>query len=246
MAYCANPDCPAQRFERLVHFASQGGMDIRGLGPSTLQKMIDATLISDAPDLYVLTEDQLAQLPGFKDKSIQNLLAAIEASKQRSFERVLFALGIRHVGEGVAQLLAAHFHEIDNLLNATQEETAAVPGIGPEIASSIHSYCHDPASRELVSRLRHAGLRMKAEAEAPRSGPLTGKTFLITGTLESMARGAAEKWIHEKGGKVVGSVSRKLDYLIVGAEPGSKLARARELGVKEISEADLISMAGGK
>lgn len=244
MAYCTNPDCPAQRFENLVHFASQGGMDIRGLGPSTLQKMIELELIRDASDLYSLDAKQAALLPGFKEKSIRNLLDSIQASKQRPFEKVLFALGIRHVGEGIAALLAAHFHNIDALLHAREAEIAAVPGIGPEIARSVHSFFADSASRKLVEALRKAGLRMKGEKPAPRQGALAGKTFLITGSLESMPRSAAEEWIRNRGGALLGSVSKKLDYLVVGSEPGSKLDKARKLGVTELDEKELLKMGG--
>jgi DNA ligase (NAD+) len=242
MAYCLNRDCPAQRFEQLKHFVSQGAMDIRGLGPSTLEKLSELELIEDAADIYSLTETGIGRLPGFKEKSIHNLLGAIEASKERPFENVLFALGIRHVGEGIAGLLTAHFHAMHSLMQADEEEIAGVMGIGAEIAKSVHDYFDDPKNRAFIQKLQDAGLKMKAEKRPAREGPLAGKTFIITGTLESMRRSAAEKWIEERGGTILSAVSKKLDYLVVGAEPGSKLAKARKLGVKEITEKNLFEM----
>jgi DNA ligase (NAD+) len=242
MAYCTNRDCPAQMREGLAHFVSRGAMDIRGLGYSTLVKMIELGLIKNGADLYALTEDQIAKLPGFKEKSIANLLASLEASKQQPFENVLMALGIRHVGEGVANLLLDSFPDIDSLINASQEEIASIGGIGPQIAASIYEWFQDPRNRKLVERLREAGLKMKRVKRAPKSGPLQGKSFIITGTLDSMKRSAAEKWIEEQGGSVLSSVSKKLDYLVVGADPGTKVAKARKLGVKEITEKQLFDM----
>jgi DNA ligase (NAD+) len=242
MAYCVNRDCPAQLFESLNHFVSSGAMDIRGLGPSTIYKLLELGLIRNAADLYSLTDEHLAQLPGFKEKSIRNLRSAIEQSKRRPFENVLFALGIRHIGEGVAALLAQHFHDIDRLLNASEEEISGIMGIGPRIAKSVYDYFKDPRNRELVDRLRGAGLKMSREERAIKRGPLLGKTFIITGKLDTMPRSAAEKWIQERGGTVLPSVSKKLDYLVVGAEPGSKLAKARKLGVSEITEKKLFEM----
>jgi len=242
MAYCVNRDCPAQIFEGLNHFVSRGAMDIRGLGPSTIWKLLELGFIHNAADLYSLTEEQLAQLPGFKDKSIHNLQAAIEESKNRPFENVLFALGIRHIGEGVAALLTAAFHNIDGLMNATEEDISGILGIGPRIAHSVYEYLGDPINETLVKRLRDAGLKLEREERAVKHGPLLGKSFIITGKLESMPRSAAEKWIEERGGAVLASVSKKLDYLVVGEDPGSKLAKAQKLGVRTITEKQLFEM----
>ena len=242
MAYCINRECPAQVFEGLNHFISRGAMDIRGLGPSTVWKMLELGFIHNAADLYSLTEEQLAQLPGFKEKSIRNLQAAIAESRKRPFENVLFALGIRHIGEGVAALLIENFHDLDALLNASEEDIGSIMGIGPRIAHSVYEYFRDPQNRGLVERLRKAGLKMQREARAIKSGPLTGKTFIITGKLETMPRSSAEKWIEEQGGSVLASVSKKLDYLVVGADPGSKLAKAQKLGVPTITEKQLFDM----
>ena len=242
MAYCVNRECPAQIFEGLNHFVSRGAMDIRGLGPSTIWKLLELGFIHNAADLYSLTEEQLAQLPGFKEKSIQNLQAAIEDSKKRPFENVLFALGVRHIGEGVAALLTETFSDINSLMNASEEEIAGIMGIGPRIAESVYKYFQDAQNRKLVERLRKAGLKMEREKRVSKNGPLIGKTFIITGKLERMPRSAAEKWVEERGGTVLSSVSKKLDYLVVGEDPGSKLAKARKLGVIEITEKQLFEM----
>ncbi|MBI4456307.1 MAG: NAD-dependent DNA ligase LigA [Acidobacteria bacterium] len=245
MAYCVNRECSAQEFERLKHFVNQRAMDIRGLGPSTLQKMLDLDLIGDAADLYNLKAAQLARLPNFKEKSIRNLLAALEESKQRPFENVLFALGIRHVGEGIATVLMENFHNIDSLMRASEEGIAAIPGIGPEIARSVSEYFRDEKNKQFIEKLRKAGLKIEMKERPALLGPLSGKTFIITGKLDSMPRSTAEKWIEERGGIVLDSVSRKLGYLVVGADPGSKLGKARKLGIKEITEKQLLKMAGG-
>jgi DNA ligase (NAD+) len=242
MAYCVNRDCPAQIFESLNHFVSRGAMDIRGLGPSTIWKLLELGFIHNAADFYSLTDEQLAGLPGFKEKSIRNLQAAIIDSKKRPFENVLFALGIRHIGEGVAALLTQTFHDIDSLMNASEPEIAGIMGIGPRIAESVYNYFQDAQNRKLVERLRKAGLKMEREKRVIKSGPLIGKTFIITGKLERMPRSAAEKWVEERGGTVLSSVSKKLDYLVVGSDPGSKLAKARKLGVAEITEVQLFEM----
>jgi len=242
MAYCVNRDCPAQIFEGLNHFVSRGALDIRGLGPSTIWKLLELGFIRNAADLYSLSEEQLGQLPGFKEKSIKNLQEAIEESKKRPFENVLFALGIRHIGEGVAALLTNTFHDIDGLLNASEEDVSGIMGIGPRIAHSVYEYLNDSRNRALVERLRDAGLKMEREERAVKRGPLLGKSFIITGKLETMPRSAAEKWIEERGGTVLPSVSKKLDYLVLGEDPGSKLARAQKLGVPTITEKKLFEM----
>ncbi|HMG35087.1 MAG TPA: NAD-dependent DNA ligase LigA [Blastocatellia bacterium] len=243
MAYCTNRDCPAQILEGLAHFVSRGAMDIRGLGYSTIQKLVELGLVKNSADLYALSDEDIARLPGFKEKSVANLRAAIEDSKKRPFESVLLALGIRHVGEGIAALLVDHFPDVDKLLEATEEDIGSVSGIGPQIAASVFEWLRDSRNRKLLERLRDAGLQMKHKQRKPKSGPLEGITFIITGKLESMTRSAAEKWIEEHGGVVLPAVTKKLTYLVVGEDPGSKLAKARKLGVKEITEKQLFSLA---
>ena len=245
MAYCTNKACPSQRFESLNHFVSQGAMDIRGLGAQTISKLVELGLIEEPPDFYSLDEERLARLPGFKEKSIQNLLASIEESKSRPFPRVLFALGIRHVGERVAGLLADHFRSIDSLLAASEEEISEIPGIGPEIAASVYGFFQEEANRELISGLRAAGLQFSSsEPSIKQEGPLVGKTFVITGTLPTLSRNEATDLIESAGGKVTSSVSAKTDFLLTGESPGSKLKKAEELGIRQISEEELREMVG--
>jgi DNA ligase (NAD+) len=241
MAYCVNPKCPAQRFESLKHFVDV--MDTRGLGPSTLTKLLELGLVQDAADLYSLKDEQLAQIPNYREKSIQNLRNALDRSKQRPFATVLFALGIPHVGEGAATLIADHFQSMERLMSARSQDIGEVSGVGPQIAENVSEFFQNGGNQRLVKRLAQAGLQMKREKMSPRTGPLQGKSFIITGKLQSMGRGAAESWIESLGGHVLASVSRKLDYLIVGADPGSKLARARQLGIREISEQELLNLA---
>ncbi|GAB4240137.1 MAG: NAD-dependent DNA ligase LigA [Acidobacteriota bacterium] len=246
MAYCSNRRCPAQRLEALKHFVSREAMDIRGLGPQTLEKLVEAGLVQDPADLYRLTKEDLLKLPGFQEKSAENLLRSLEESKQQPFERVLFALGIRHVGATVARLLVERFPDIDSLARASVEELEAIPGVGPEIARSVHSYFQVPENRDLVRRLREAGLQFAAEARQPQAGPLAGKSFVITGTLPGVSREEAKEFIRSRGGMVRDSVSRATDYLVVGENPGSKLAKAQQLGVKILSWEELQALARGE
>ncbi len=240
MAYCRNPRCPAQRLEMLKHFVCQGAMDIRGLGPQTLEKMIDLALIDSASDLYDLSAEQLARLPNFKDKSISNLLAGIEASKLRPFARVLFALGIRHVGESIAQLLASAFGAVDAILSASEEEISRIQGVGPEIAHSVRSWFDNEDNLSLVRKLREAGLQFEGPRKpAAAEETFSNKTFVITGTLPTLSRKEATELIERHGGKVISSISSKTTYLLVGSEPGSKLQKARELGIPQITEGEL-------
>jgi len=245
MAYCTNRTCPSQRFESLNHFVSQGAMDIRGLGAQTISKLLELRLIEDAADLYSLKEEDLARLPGFKEKSIQNLLSSIQESKTRPFPRVLFALGIRHAGERVAGLLADHFRDIDSLLAASEEEISDIPGIGPEIAASVYGFFQEETNRQLIGRLTGAGLQFSSgEMKVKQEGPLVGKTFVITGTLPTLSRNEATELIESAGGKVTSSVSARTDFLLIGESPGSKLKKAEELGIRQISEEELRGMVG--
>jgi DNA ligase (NAD+) len=245
MAYCRNPHCPAQRLESLIHFVSQGAMDIRGLGPQTIEKMLDLQLISDASGLYALTSEQLAILPNFKEKSIRNLLDSIERSKSRPFDRVLFALGIRHVGESIAGLLASSFGSMESLMQAAEESISSVAGIGPEIARSVRSYLEIEDNRQLIQRLRSAGLRFETEIKGrSQDGPFSGLSFVVTGTLPVMSRKDAGDFIEQRGGKVMSAVSAKTSFVVVGTDAGSKLAKASALGIRQLTEEELRKMAG--
>ena len=244
MAFCPNVACPAQRLERIRHFVSRGAMDIRGLGVQTIQKLLDLELIGDAADLYFLTFEQLQDLPGYKDKSIGNLLASLGASKRQPFSRVLFALGIRHIGESVAVLIVNHFGSMEALQQADPESIAHINGIGPEIALSLRGYLDQAQNQEFLEKLVQAGLRFEAEQADRGQRRLEGKTFVMTGTLPNVSRGQARELIQSEGGKMTSSVSSRTDYLVVGENPGSKLDRARSLGVEELDERGLLRLSG--
>jgi len=243
MAYCTNRNCPAQRFESLRHFVSRGTLDIRGLGQKTILKLLELQLIQDPGDIYSLGADDLGRLDGFKEKSIENLREGIRQSRQQPYPRVLFGLGIRHVGESIAGLLAKEFRTIDVLMEAAEEEVAGVLGVGPEIARSVRQHFSVPENRLLVRKLEKAGLQLRLDEEVTRTpGTLAGKTFVLTGTLPGLSRQEASERISLHGGRVVSSVSFRTDYVVVGAEPGAKLQMAQELGVAILGEDELKEM----
>ena len=242
--YCENAECPAQILGRLIHFASRGAMDIAGLGEQSVQQLVEAGLLQNIADIYDLHRhrDALLSLDRMGEKKVDNLLAGIEQSKEQPTSRVLYAIGIRHVGTTIAKMLIDHFSSIEALSNATMEQIDDVPGVGPEIASSVHAYFRIASNRTMLERLRRAGLKF---AEAPKeviaSDFFAGKTFVLTGTLGSMTRDEAKEKIEQRGGKVGGSVSKKTDYVVAGAEAGSKLAKAEELGVAILDEQAFLS-----
>ncbi len=241
MLYCPNGACPARIYWGLVHFASRGAMDIRGLGEATVQQLLEAGPVQDVGDLYSLTTEQLLQLEGFQQKSAENLIAGIEASKDRGLARVLFGLGVRHVGQTAAELLARAFGTMDHLLEASAEDFAAVHGIGLTTAQALASYLAEPRNRETTEKLRVAGVRLSEDDVAPAEGPLSGLCFVITGTLPTLARKEATALIEQAGGRVAGSVTRKTDFVVVGEDAGSKLERAQELGIPQLTEAELLT-----
>lgn len=241
VARCPNPDCPAQALERVVHFASRGAMDIEHLGYATAQALLDRGLIRGPSDVFFLTEADLAGLPGYKERSIRNLLAAIEAAKDRPLDRLLYGLGIRHVGATAARRLADAFGSIDAIARASVEEIAAVEGVGPTIGRAVREAFDRPAMQALVEDLRRAGVRLTEERKGTE-GPLSGKTFVITGTLAGMSREAAKARIEALGGKVASSVSSRTSYLVVGEGPGSKLEKAEKLGVPRLDEARFVEL----
>ncbi len=245
MAYCTNRRCPAQSIEALKHFASRGAMDIRGLGAQTVEKLLDLKLIEDPADLYFLKAEDLSKLPNFKEKSVSNLLNSIEQSKGQPFTRVLFALGIRHLGETMSELLARAFPDIDSLVAASEEEISSVHGIGPEIARSVREHLAVEGNWTLIEKLKSAGLqlRMGRETLVPE-GLLEGKSFVITGRLPTLSRKQASDLIKTRGGKVISSLSSKTDFLVVGDHPGSKYEKARQLGVPTLSQEGLMEMMG--
>lgn len=241
---CVNIDCPARLFESIMHFASRGAMDIEGLGPATISELREKGYIRTVEDIYYLTPEQLFNLTNFKDKSVANMMNSIEESKQKPLSRLLFGLGIRHVGSHVAEVLARRFRSMERLEEVGAEELLAIEEVGPTIAESVEAFFDLPRNREVIERLRTAGVNMEEEVEEGPQ-PLQGLTFVLTGGLESMSREEATRAIEEKGGKVSSSVSRKTDYVASGSEPGSKHDKAVQLGVKIIGESELLDMLKG-
>jgi DNA ligase (NAD+) len=245
MTYCPNAACPARIYWGVVHFAGRAAMDIRGLGERTVQLFLDEGLIRDVGDLYALDADRLVGLEGFQRRSAENLVAAIETSKRQGLARVLFGLGIRHVGEIAAQTLARAFGSMDRLVAASVEELAAVHGIGTVMAEAVARFLAEPSNRAVIEKLRAAGVVLEEEARAtPAEGPFKGLTVVITGTLPTLSRKQAAELVERAGGRVAGSVTKNTDYLVVGEDAGSKLARARELGIAELTEDELLQRAG--
>jgi len=234
---CPNVHCPARCRERLRFFASRGAMDIEGLGDKLVEQLVERGLARDYADLYSLTVDQLEGLERMGRKSAESLVREIAESKGRGLVRVLNALGIRHVGPRVATILAERFHSIGAVAKASEEELAGVPEIGPVIASSVHEWLSSGYGRSVIVALAGAGVDMELpESERVRPGPLTGKTLVVTGTLEGFSRDEAEEAIRRAGGRASGSVSKKTDYVVAGSEAGSKLDKARTLGVPVLDE----------
>lgn len=240
---CVNAACPARLKESLLHFAARHAMGIDGLGEALVDQLVDRGIVKDAADLYALTQDQLAALERMGKKSAANLISEIEKSKKVDLARVIFAVGIPFVGERTAQLLAEHFGSFDRLAEASEEELEQVHEIGPKTAQGIAEFFAEERNRKLIEKLRAAGVRMEQEKAAKKGPqPLAGKQFVLTGTLPHYSREEASQMIEEAGGRVVGSVSKKTDYVVVGAEPGSKLEKARALGVKTIDEDELLKL----
>jgi len=244
VARCVNASCPAQVLGRLIHFCSRGAMNIDRVGPKLLMQLLDQGLVADPADLYGLTAGQLRDLERMGEKSAGNVLASIEGSKRTTLARLLYALGIRHVGAHVAEVLAAHFGDVRALQRASFEAVRDAPGIGPTIAESVTAFFANPANAALIDKLLAAGVKPAAPQTAGR-GPLAGKRVVFTGSLESLTRGNAEALVKARGGVISGSVSGKTDFVVAGEDPGNKLARARELGVQVLDEKQFIKMIAG-
>jgi DNA ligase (NAD+) len=242
--YCPNVACPGRQLEGLVHFASRGAMDIRGLSYARIQQLVDAGLIHDVADLYSITSDQLLELEGFAEKSAQQLVAAIAASKSQPLSRLLFGLGIRHVGATAAELLARHFGELDAVAAATAEDILAIRGIGETIAHAVTAYFADPSVQRLVKKLAAAGVNFSEPQQVVAGGAFKGLTIVITGTLPNLSRAEATELIEANGGRVTSGVSKSTDFVVVGEDAGSKLEKARSLGVETIDEAELLRRVG--
>jgi DNA ligase (NAD+) len=233
----------------IVHFAARGAMDIRGLGYERVRALLDATLIADVADLYdrkKLGLPHLLTLEGFAEKSAAQLLAAIDASKRQPLSTLLFALGIRHVGSTVAKLVARHFGKMDRLQAATAEEIGAIRGLGPIIAEAVAGFFAEKRNAKLIERLAKLGVTMSEPSAAAADGPLSGQTYVITGTLPSLSRQEATRLIESAGGNVADGVSKRTTAVVVGADAGSKLEKARTLGTPVIDEAELLRRAHRK
>jgi DNA ligase (NAD+) len=243
---CENIRCPAQVKRGILHFASRGAMDIEGLGVALVDQLVDGGLVSDYGDLYALEADRLAELPRMGERSAANLLAEIEKSKERPFSRLLFALGVRHVGSRVAEVLAERFASVDALRKASAEELAQVDEVGPVIAASVRAFLGSSENVRVIGKLERAGVATRAKrARRRKARPgLAGKTVVLTGTLDGMTRQEARDAIERAGGRVTGSVSSKTDLVVAGADPGSKHDRARKLGVKIVGEDELRKLLG--
>jgi DNA ligase (NAD+) len=248
MYYCPNSACPAQVEERLQHFVSRGAMDVRGVGEQMAALLLREGLVKDAADLYSLKDEreELQAVERLGEKSVDNILASIEKSKSRPLSRLINALGIRHVGDETADLLVRHFDSLDSLEKATEEELTDIPSVGQKIAGSITAFFRNPENLHIVEKLKTAGVNMKAEAAplAAEAPALAGQEFVITGKLEKFSRETAEEMIRNLGGTAKSDVTKKTSFLVVGLEPGSKLEKARKLGTKQISEAELLAMLG--
>jgi DNA ligase (NAD+) len=233
---CPNASCPSQLRERILHWASRGAMDIDGLGDMLARQLVGKEVVRDLADLYELDVETLSGLERMGKVSAGNLVAALERSKSRGLRHVLYGLGIRHVGASAAGALAEAFGSMEHLLAADREQLEAVEGIGPTLAESVREFFDAPENRAVVKRLAGHGVDMTAPKRASASGPLSGKTFVVTGTLSSLSRSQATVEIESRGGRVTGSVSKKTDYVVAGESPGTKLDRARELGVEVLDE----------
>jgi DNA ligase (NAD+) len=233
--------CPGQVFQAVKHFV--GAMDIDGLGEENVRRFLSEKLIGDSADLYTLTVDRLSELEGFGEVSARNLVGSLEASREQPFERVLYGLGIPGVGYVNARNLARHLRSMDALMKATEDQLVEVEGIGPVMARTIEETLAEERTQELIQRFREHGLRMEEEGPAaPAEGPLMGKTLVLTGTLPNLSREDAAQRIEAAGGKVTGSVSKKTDYVVAGADPGSKLTKAQDLGTEVLDEDGLLAL----
>lgn len=243
---CVNAACPAKRKESLLHYASRHAMDIDGLGEKIVDQLVDKGLVKDVADLYTLKEDEVAALERMAEKSAQNLLEEIAASKKNSLARLIYALGIRFVGERTGQLLAENFSSLEELAEASEEQLVAVSEVGPKVAAAIAEFFSEPANKRLIKKLRDNGVRPKAEKREVKSDKLAGKSFVFTGGLDHRSREEAGEIVKQHGGTVSSSVSKKTSYVVVGADPGSKYDKAKELGVPILSESDFEKLVGWK
>ncbi len=240
---CINASCPAQIKERIRHWASRDAMDIEGLGEKLIDQLVEGGWVKTIPDLYRLNKETLLQLERMGNKSADNLLRAIERSKRRELPRFIYALGIPHVGQFIARLLAEQFGSLDKLKEAKEEELLAIEGIGPTVAESVRQFFSNPQNRHMLEELKSLGVGPE-ELKKKEEGPLAGKTFVFTGTLSNFSRDEARALVEERGGRAADTVSSRVDYVVVGENPGSKLAVAREKGIKILTEEEFYQLLG--
>ena len=241
---CVNPECPAQLLRNVIHFCSRDAMDIEGLGDALVEKFISENLISNVADIYDITAGEIMMLEGHQERSAKNLVEAIERSKQNDLSRLLFALGIRHIGQKAAKLLSEHFGDIDSIIAASEEEIAEIDGFGGIMAKSAAEFFSMTQTADLIERLKAAGVNMKSLKEKSDDQRFAGLTFVLTGTLPTLSRKEATEIIENLGGKASSSVSKKTSYVVAGEESGSKLQKATDLGIPVITQDDLLKMAG--
>ncbi|MEA3193901.1 MAG: ligase [Betaproteobacteria bacterium] len=234
--------CPAQRKQSLLHFASRRAMDVEGLGERLVDQLVDKGLVHTPADLYKQSLEDLAGLERMAEKSAANLLAALEHSRQTTLQRFIYALGIRNVGESTARDFARHFGDLKPLLEASEESLLQVPDVGPVVARSVRQFLDEPHNRAVIEALQNAGVSWPKSEPAPRRPEGASKTFVLTGTLSGMSRDEAKAALEAKGHKVAGSVSKKTDYVVAGEDAGSKLEKARALGVRVLEEKEFIAM----
>jgi len=242
---CGNAACPAKLKQRLMYFCARSNMNIEGLGSALAEQLVDSGLVKELADIYDLRKEDLAALERMADKSAQNLLDAIEGSKKSDMSRLLAGLGIPHVGATVAVLLADHFGSLDALMAGSKEALEGVEGIGPIVGDSILTFFSDGSNRRTIARLKVSGVNMGAEIRRKAGGPLTGKTVVISGTLDGLSRDEAKEAVRRAGGKVTSSVSKKTDIVVVGADPGSKYDKAVRLGLRIVDEKEFLELLKG-
>jgi DNA ligase (NAD+) len=239
---CTNASCPAQVKERILHFASRDNANIDGIGDALVGQLVDSGIVKSIADLYFLTKEDLLKQERMGDKLATKILSNIESSKKVGLSRILSGLGIMMVGKVSARAIAAHFKNIDDLMGASEDELRAVEGVGEKVSHSIVVFFEQEQNRELIERLRKAGVVLSEEVKEQPSGTLAGQTVVLTGVLESLTRGEAEKFVEDNGGKVSSSVSKKTSFVVAGADAGSKLDKARELGVRVLTEKEFLEL----
>ncbi len=244
--YCVNQACPSRLIRNIEHFASRGAMDIEGMGIKLAKQLVDSGIVQDIADLYSLTIDDLLGLEGFAEKRAQNLVDAIDRSRSQSLTRMIIALGIRNVGESVAADLARHFGSVESLASASKSDLESLEGIGPVVAETIHDWFHQPTNAAVLEKFKARGVSLEMAEVEQRAQSLAGLTFVITGSLETLSRSEAKELIQSAGGRVVGSVSSKTNYLVAGDAPGSKLAKARALNIEILTETQLLALSASE